>query len=163
LTVRLKEWASRQPDDFLQFLAAPKFEEAFDRDAAELTFESPWMSYRLKTVPVEEAETARQYREFCDWYCRLNTQLNPGSRPPFARMIVNEALQRYGQFPQQVDLTIHPGKDGFLAKKITIRSEHQLIRRLLESDRSRVAQTDQYMAIFKPLGFEEYQREIRED
>jgi hypothetical protein len=163
LTLRLKEWARRQPDDFLQFLAAPKFEEAFDRDAAELTFDSPWMSYRLRTVPAEDAEMARQYREFCDWYCRLNTRLNPGSRPPFARMIVNEALERYGRFPQQVDLTIRPRKDGLLAKKITVRSEHQLVRQLLESDRGRVAQTDQFMAIFKPLSFDEYQRKIQDE
>ena len=163
LTLRLRDWASGQSDDFLQFLAAPKFEEQFDPDGAELTFDSPWMSYRLRTIPVEDAEMTRQYREFCDWSCRLNTRINPGSRPPFPRMIVNEALQRYGQFPQQVDLTIRPRKDGLLAKKITVRSEHQLIRRLLESDRGRVAQTDQFMAIFNPLSFDEYQRAIRDD
>jgi hypothetical protein len=37
-------------------------------------------------------------------------------------------------------------------------SEHQLIRRLVESDRARVQQIGQFMAIFQPVSFEEYQK-----
>jgi len=36
-----------------------------------------------------------------------------------------------------------------------------VIRHLLESDRDRVAQTDQFMAMFQSVDFDEYQRQVR--
>jgi len=152
----LKEWAKNQADPYLRFLADPEFDEQFDETAGELAFTSPWLTYRLTTVDAESEEISKQYREFSDWYCQLNTMINVGARPPFARMIVNRALEDRQQFAREVHLTLRP-EEGFLPKRITIRSEHRLIRRLVQSDRDRVAQTDQFMAIFKPVSFVEYQ------
>ena len=45
-------------------------------------------------------------------------------------------------------------------QKITVRSEHQVIPRLVESDRARVAQTDQFMAMFPTVSFRQYQSRI---
>ena len=156
---RLKQWSEEKSDEFLQFLAEPKFEEETDESTGELSFTSPWMTYRLKTVDTESEEIARRYREFADWYCRLNTVLNPGARPPFARMKVNAVLQERQQFPCEVELTIQPG-ESLLSKRLTVRSEHLLIRQLVESDRKRVAQTDQFMAMYTSVDFEEYQRKM---
>ncbi|MFH1267857.1 MAG: hypothetical protein ABIK89_19240 [Planctomycetota bacterium] len=156
---RLKEWAEGQSDEFLQFLANPQFEEEFDESTQELNFTSPWMTYRMTTIGTESEEISGQYREFADWYCRLNTVLNPGARPPFARMKVNAALLERQQFPREVELTIQP-KESFLAKRLTVRSEHLLIRQLVESDRKRVAQTDQFLAMYTTVDFDEYQRKM---
>lgn len=155
----LKEWAKTRPDPFLRFLADPKFDEQYDRTAGDLAFTSPWLTYRLTAVDAESEEISRQYREFSDWYGRLNTMINVGARPPFARIIVNKALEDRQQFAREVHLTLRP-EEGLLPKRITIRSEHRLIRRLVESDRDRVAQTDQFMAIFKPVSFTEYQEKM---
>ena len=158
-TQDLKRWTEDQSDPFRKFLGDPHFEEEFDADAGQLTFASPWMTYRLTTVDVESEALSRQYREFCDWHCRLNTLLNPGASPPFARMLVNAALDQRRRFPRQVELTIRP-KEGLLAKRVTFRSEHLLTRQLVESDRKRVAQTDQLMAMYSAVVFQEYQRKM---
>jgi hypothetical protein len=155
----LRRWSQDQSDPFVKFLGSPQFEEEFDEENGQLSFVSPWMTYRLKTVDVPSEALSRQYREFSDWYCRLNTFLNPGARPPFARMVVSASLDHRQQFPRQVELTIRP-KENFLAKRHTVRSEHLLIRQLVESDRQRVVQTDQFMAIYTAVDFQEYQQKM---
>ena len=163
LATRLKDWAANQPDGFLKFLADPKFEKSLAENTGERLFESPWMTYRVTAVRTGDPEIASQYAAFSDWYGRLNTRTNPGSRPPFARMIVSGELDREQLFPEKVHLTLSPNAGGLLAKKTTLRSEHKLVRQLVESDRRRVAQTDQYLAIFKPVSFQEYQEGMHQE
>jgi hypothetical protein len=158
-TERLKQWSQGQSDPFLRFLGDPQFDAEFDDASGELTLTSPWMTYRLTTGDLPSTATSSQYREFSDWYCRLNTMLNPGARPPFSRMAVNSALEEQQRFARAVHLTIKP-RDGLLAKRLSVRSEHRLIEQLVESDRKRVAQTDQFMAMFASVDFREYQRKI---
>ena len=155
MTERVKQWAQRQTDPFLSFQAAPQLDEKYDDATGELTLASPWITYRLTTVDAEDEALCRAYHEFADAYSRLNTALNPGARPPFARLAVNEALQRRQRFATGVELTLRP-KDGFLAKKTVIRSEHQLVRHLVQSDRDRVAQTGQFMVMFPHVTITEY-------
>jgi len=161
-TMQLKDWAANQPDGFLKFLADPRFEKSLDENTGEQVFDSPWMTYRVATVRPGNPEIASQYATFSDWHGRFNTLINPGSRPPFARMIVNAELERQQLFPEEVHLTLRPKEGRLLAKKITLRSEHKLVRQVVESDRRQVAQTDQYMAIFKPVTFQEYQQGMRQ-
>jgi hypothetical protein len=163
LAMRLKDWAANQPDGFLKFLADPKFEKSLDENTGERIFDSPWMTYRVTAVRTSNPGIASQYAAFSDWYGRLNTRINPGSRPPFARMIVNAELDREQLFPEKVHLTLRPNAGGLLAKKTTLRSEHKLVRQLVESDRRQVAQTDQYLAIFQPLSFREYQQGMHQE
>jgi hypothetical protein len=154
---RLKQWGSAQPDAMLKFLVDPRFEER--NDAGEMVFSSPWLTYRVMTEDAGNEAVSRQYSEFSDWYSQLNTLLNPGTRPPFARMVVNAALEARQRFPREVHLTLR-SKDSLLSRRITIRSEHQLISQLIQPDRERISQTDQYIAIFTPLKFDEYQKKI---
>jgi hypothetical protein len=156
LAERIQAWARTQSDPYLRFLADPKFEQQYDAEAGQLALASDWMTYRVSTVPAPSEALSHQYREFSDWYSRLNTTLNPGSRPPFARLQLNAALDTHGRFPLEVVLTMRP-KAGPLAKRITVRSEHQLTRGLAETDRGRIAQTDQFMDIFTPVTFKQYQ------
>ena len=158
-TQRLKQWAQGQSDPFLRFLGDPQFEAELDEGSGQLSFESPWISYRLTTADVDSDAVWRQYRQFSDWYCRLNTMLNPGARPPFARLAVNSALEERHRFARTVDLTIRPS-EGLLSKRLSLRSEHRLIGQLVESDRKRVAQTDQFMAMYTSVDFREYQRKM---
>ncbi len=156
-TERLKRWTQTQSDPVLRFLGDPQFEEQFDEASGELSFTSPWVTYQALTIGAESKEICGQYRESSDWYGRLNTLLNPGARPPFARMIVSEALEQRGLFPREIRLTLKR-QEGLLARRFTSRSEHLLVRQLVESDRRRVAQTGQFMAMYTTVDFSEYQR-----
>lgn len=159
LSERLKGWAKTQSDPYLQFLASPSFNESYNDQTGDLSLSSQWMTYQLGTMPAASQAISHLYRDFSDWYCRLNTMLNPGSRPPFARLMVNASLDARNLLPREVVLTLHP-KQGLLGKKITVRSEHRLIDGLAEADRNRVAQVGQFMAIFNPLTFDQYQSKI---
>jgi len=157
LNHNLKVWAVSQRDATVRFLGNPKFEESVDAKTGALVFDSPWVTYRVAAEPAASEEIARQYREFSDWYIQLNARLHPGYKQTFARLIVNEALEKRKAVPREVHLTI---KSKLPFQKTTARSEHQLIRRLLQSDRDRVAQTDEFMAIFQPVAFEQYQKKL---
>ena len=148
-------------DPFIRFQADPKFDQQEDESSGELSFVSTWMTYRIMPADARSSEIAGQYRQFCDWQARLNTMLRPGSRLPFGRMIVNAELRKREQVPGQVQLTLTP-KKGFRPKSFVLRSEHKLIPRLIESDRRRVAQAGEFMAIFKSVGFKRYQKALLE-
>ncbi len=161
LCEHLRTWAMAQSDPLLRFLANPRFDEQYDASSGKLILSSEFVTYELATDSAESVEICRDYRQFCDWYCQLNTLLNPGSRPPFARMAVNAALERHQRFPKQVELTLRLNR--FPPRRLTVHSEHQLVRKLVDSDRDRVAQTNQYLAIFNPVAFDEYQKKPSSD
>jgi len=154
---RMKERAGEQENPFVAFQAKPQFEIQYDETSRELTFTSPWIIYRLVTQDAESKEIARQYREFCDWYARLNYLLNPGALLPSARLMVNAELAQREEVPREVHLTLTP-KKGFPPKRIRLRSLHHLVRNVVESDRSRVNQIQQYMKMFKQVSYDEYRR-----
>jgi len=156
LTENLRKWAAMQTDPYLKFLAAPTFEEQPDERTGELVFQSPWLSYRVTTADAEDGSVAQQYREFCDWYARLNARLNPGYKLVFARLAINEAIFRHGQVPREITLILP--KKGLAIQRSTIRSEHQFVPHLVESDRDRISQTSQFMAIFRPVDFADYEK-----
>jgi hypothetical protein len=159
-TGQLRRWSQDQSDAFLKFLGAPRLEEQFDGASGQLSLRSPWVTYELTTAEADPT-ILRDYREFADWSCQLNTLLTPRSRPPFARLAVNEALQRHGRFASEVRLTLRP-KQGAFAKRVKARSEHLLVRHLVESDRRRVAEVDRFMATFTAVRFTEYQKRVAE-
>ncbi len=156
---RLRERAAAHSDPMTQFMAAPQFDETFDEESGELIFANPMFTYRVVAEAVESPALAEQYRDFSDWHAKLNTLLVPGTRLPFARMLVNQVLFQRQEIPLQVRLEMIV-RQSFPARHVVIRSEHQVIPHLVESDRRRVAQTGQFLAMFQRLSFEEYQEKI---
>jgi len=153
----IKQWAAGQDDRLLQFLADPKLDKA--QDDGWWIFRSSWLIYRVLPQQPADTRVVGLYRDFASWYCRLNAMLNPGARPPFARMMVDEELAAEGLIPQEVELSIRDRKSWF-PKWTTIRSRHRLIPHLVESDRDRVGQTDQFISMFLPVKFHEYQQNL---
>jgi hypothetical protein len=158
-TEHLQRRAEEQQDPLLKFLANPVFEEHRDTAAGVLSFNSTWVAYRLKTMPAPNSAIAQRYREFSDWYARLGPILDPASRPPFARMRVNAVLEEKGLIPTEVCLTLTP-KRGFWAKRLNIRSEHELAVQLSAGDVKRVSQTRQFMMLFNPVSIDRYIRVV---
>lgn len=152
---QLQRAAENHRDPFIRFLANPKFEEQFDASSGELTLSSEWMIYRLVLQNVDSPQLARQYRESCDWYSRLNTMLHRGAKPPAARLLVNEAIGRHDATVRDVRLTVTPKKTSPPTRTF-LRSRHQVIRQVAQPDLDRITQARQYMSTFKPVSFEQY-------
>lgn len=159
---RLRQRASEYSHPFVLFLARPEFEKSFDPTARELKLSSPWMTYRVVTMDAESPELAAQYREFADGLARLNALLNPKRIPPFARLVVNAELYHREELPKEVRLIIHPDTGQLPRKRIMVRSEHQLVRQIVEADRARVQQAIEFQNLFPRVSFEEYQRDHSE-
>jgi len=155
----LKTRGTASEDPRLRFFCDPKFDEKTDEESGEQVFTSPWVEYRVTSRAIEDRDVAKQYRQFADWHAKLNAFLRPGSPPPFARLLVNEALVQREVVPENVTVTL-VRKQGLVTKRTTLRSQHRLSRRLLESDHRRIAQTDEYLAIFSPIGYQEYEARI---
>jgi hypothetical protein len=156
-TEQLRQRAAVHEDALVRFLAAPRFEEQFDGQSGVLALSSRLMTYRLTLLEVPSPAIAQQYREFSDWYARLNTLLHPGSKPPFARLAVNAALAKRDAIPREVRLAL-PAKEGSSSSDTTVRSSHRLVRPLTEADRKRVDQTGKDMQAFRLVDFDQYRR-----
>jgi hypothetical protein len=158
LTQGLRERAVVHENPFLRFLADPEFDESFDLAASDLTLDSPWITYRVEVATPENPAIVERYRAFADLYCQVNTMLNPRQSPPFARMQLNAALAQRGVIPAAIHLTLRP-KRSFPPTRITLKSTHELVRSVGQPDLDRVAQTREFMNIFKLVSFDEYSRQ----
>jgi len=127
---KLKAWASREKDPYLQFAANPKFEETFDDDTGKLVLASHIENYTVETMPAEHPDAMVEYREFLDAYTRLNALLSAGSLQPGPRLRLNEVLARHKVVPIKVELA-RTGEDPY-------RAEHAFTWRLSQDDQRRI-------------------------
>jgi hypothetical protein len=151
----LQEQATKQGNAYVKFLANPKFDVSIDDKTAELLLKSPHMTYRISTLKAESDEAAQQYREFSDWYARLNAMTN--HTPPFARLAVNEELESRGLVATQVQLNI-PQQLLLKGHGVSLRSEHQIKWKLLKLDLDKITETEMQIAAFKLVSLEKFQQ-----
>jgi hypothetical protein len=147
---KLRTWAARQKDPFLKFAANPQFEESFDRESGQLVLASHEESYTIETAPADEPAALAEYREFLDWYTRLNALLSAGP-PPEPRLQVNAALARHHIVPVKVELT----RAG---KKKPLRAQHEFTWRLSKDDLERIDDACASLAAYRPVENEEFLR-----
>ena len=155
-TQKLKDRAVKGQDPLMQFLAEPSFEERYDPSRRELILFSDLVNYKAIVTSADNSVVS-QYREFSDWYARLNAILISGSRPPFARLKLNEALARREAVAREVALTITVVKDG-KSQPATVRSEHVLSLTLAPADMERIDRARKAMTAYKPVSFEQYRQ-----
>jgi hypothetical protein len=156
-TQKMKERALKRQDPLMQFLAEPIFEERYAPSRSELILFSDLVNYRVITTSTENVGVSSQYREFSDWYVRLNAILIPGSRPPFARMKLNEALAKREAVAREVTLTLTDIKDG-KRQPATVRSEHLFSLTLAPADMERIEHARKSMTSFKLVSFDKYRQ-----
>lgn len=145
---KLRNWAARQRDSFLQFSANPQFEESFDRATGQLLLASHEESYTIKTEPADVPEALAEYREFLDWYARLNALLR-AAPPPEPRLQVNAALARYQIVPVSVEL-------ARAGEKEKLRAEHEFTWLLSKQDLARIDDACASLAAYRPVNNEEF-------
>jgi hypothetical protein len=147
---KLRTWAARQDDPFLQFAADPEFKESFEPESGQLVLASHLESYTVETDRVEHAQALAEYREFLDWYARLNTLLS-GGPPPEPRLRLNAALARHEVVPLKVELK--RGRENEL-----LRAEHKFTWRLSNADVERIDDVRASLAAYKSVPNEEFMR-----
>jgi hypothetical protein len=153
LSAAMKSHASELEGAYA-FAADPKFEKRADEHSGWLALTSPLLTYRAKCVPPKHPSAAARYREFADWYARLNIT-RPGSLPPFARLELNRAIADQGQVPEEVELTIESER-RLIGKKLVIRSQHIFNWILSNTDRHRIDTAGNYMAEFQAVSLQAY-------
>jgi hypothetical protein len=151
---KLKSWAARQTDPFLQFAANPKFDESFEPESGRLELVHYLESYRVATSTADDPQSLADYREFLDWYTRLNTLLSAGRFPPEPRLRLNEALARNQVVPLTVELT----RAG---EKEPLRAEHEFIWRVSREDLDRIDDVRASLASFREVQNAEFLRATR--
>jgi hypothetical protein len=153
---RVNQAAAGSRDPLIKFAASPSFSEKRDADDGEITLAGPWMTYRALPQPGADAEAARQYAEFSDWLARLNTALQPGSRPPGARLALNAALAGRPAIPRRVELTLNSPKPG--VRPSASHSTHELAMTLTPDDLARVAELRRQAEEFRATPLAAYRK-----
>lgn len=151
-TSRLK--ANKQLQEKAPFLFNPQFTESYDDQTKLLTLSNDRMTYEATGPKVVDVRQLATYRTFANWYARINST-NPHNFPPFARIELNEAMEKYSFIPTKVKLTIRP-KGGFFARAIVLETEHVLYNQLTQSDRKRIERAQSYVTQFKDVPLSVY-------
>jgi len=140
LMKKLSRWADQQEDELLKFSAKPEFEETYDESTGQLTLASPIWTYRVATVPAEQPTALTRFREFSDWYARLNTMMH-GTPPPMPRLKLNESLSRHGVVPVEIRRTVSDDSTE-------LRATHLFTWRLSREDQARLDEVRRHLANF---------------
>lgn len=145
---KLTKWAKAQEDAMLRFSAEPEFEEAFDQASGELVLTSPLWNYTVATVPAEDKEMLKHYREFTDWYSRLNTLMH-STPPPGPRLWLNKSLVEHGVVPVEIRRSVN-------FSSTELRATHLFAWRLSREDRTRLEAARRYLTSFEKVGNEAF-------
>lgn len=148
LMKKLSKWAAEQDDSLLKFSAQPMFEESFDENTGVLTLENPAWNYTVATVPAENPQALKRYREFADWYSRLNTMLH-STPPPGARLELNKTLAIHKVVPVEIRRSIESQDDS-------LRATHLFTWRLSREDHQRIDATRGQLASFEKVDNAEF-------
>jgi hypothetical protein len=148
---KLKSWAGRQKDPFLQFAANPEFNESFDSDTGKLVLASHLENYNVDTMPCEHPDAMAEYKEFLDSYAELNTLLSAVNLPPGPRLRLNAVLVRRNVVPIKVELA-RAGEDP-------LRAEHAFTWRLSQDDAKRIDAVRANLTAYKEVSNEQFIRD----
>jgi len=140
------------------FAANPLFEHHFDQKNRRLTLSSELMTYRTKGAEPKSESAVSDYRNFADWYARLNAT-RPGNLPPFARIELNKAIAERGLIPEEVERRIAP-KNRLVGRELVVRSQHSTYWQITNTDRKRIEKAGADMVSFQSVSFQDYLREL---
>lgn len=144
---------AQDADGVVGFAVNPQFTQTFDQPTGWLTLSSKLLTYRLKGSPPKQSAAVDVYRQFADWYARLNAT-RPGNLPPFARLELNKAAAERGLVPEEVELTVAASRLG--GKTFAVRSHHMINWLLSNTDRKRIDEAGDFLVNYQPLKFQEY-------
>lgn len=134
-------------------LVAPRFEVAFDDEQKSLELVSRKITYRATGIEPSNPSVATRYREFTDWYARLNS-MRPPNPPHFGRLELNRQLADRGLLPQDIERTVVLG--GLFRKPQKARSHHVVATAISGTDRRRIDEAGGYLVSFTKVSLAKY-------
>jgi hypothetical protein len=134
-------------------LVAPKFEVKFDEAQNSLELVSRKITYRAIGIKPADPTVATRYREFTDWYARLNS-MRPPNPPHFGRLELNSELADRGLLPQDIERTVDLGR--LFTKPQKARSHHAVGTAISGTDRRRIDEAGGYLVSFAKVSPAEY-------
>lgn len=123
-------------------------------EEGDLVLTNETVTYRVQGVKPKEPGAALEYRQFADWYARLNA-MRLGNLPPFARIRLNAELEAKGLIPTEIERTISQ-KHGFSTEQQVLRSQHLVNWRLSNTDRKFIDRAGTCLATYRAVSFREY-------
>lgn len=157
--LELDKAAIAQKDPLFAAAADPQFEvqeEVIGESQAartRVTLTSKTITYTATGKPPAEAATAQAFKEFADWYARLNA-IRGGNLPPGARLALNRELASRNMLPEEiVRVTIQP---GLRDRKLEVRSRHLFNWSLSGADKKHIEQAGDNLANFEAVSFAEF-------
>ncbi|MEE2639541.1 MAG: hypothetical protein VX768_02835 [Planctomycetota bacterium] len=136
------------------FLFNPSFEEKFDESSNQLTLSSDEMTYRIVGTPSKREESFEAYVDFINWYSKLSAT-DPRQMPPFARLELNQALERHKLIPKEVERIYKPSNNLF-GNRIQAKTKHYVVWQLSSKDRQRIDSALDHVTRFQEVSLSEF-------
>jgi hypothetical protein len=158
-TLDLETQATQAKDSLLAFAARPTFDTKFEevtengQSLVRVLMAGKPLEYVALGQKPDRVETARIYRNFADWYARLNATRTL-NLPAGARLALNQALAERDLLPREITRTITP--PGRLSKKLEVKSRHLVNWKLSNKDRKEIERASECMATFRSVSYDEY-------
>lgn len=157
----LDSHASESKDSLFAFAARPKFDISAEnvqengQPMMKLTLASDPLQYVVLAHKPQAPEAAAAYRQFADWFARLNAA-RPGNLPPGPRLALNQSLAEHGLLPLEITRTIVVSGTLGRSKQVKVTSRHLANWSLSGEDRKRIERAGDGLAKFENVSFDEY-------
>lgn len=156
----IKEQSVEVNEPLFVFATDPKFEtstQAFTENQIpkmRLTLASPNFTYTAVGMKPKQPEAVAAFRDFADWYARLNAT-RPGNLPPGARMALNRALAEQGLLPAEIRRTTTHTIQG-RQQTLEVTSKHLVNWEISGQDRQRIQEAHNMMAAYTAVPYADY-------
>jgi len=148
LIAAIEQRARKTSNPRIRFIANPSFQESFDPDSLRLTLAGKQLTYVVLGKKPEIPSAAGQYREFTDWFARLNAIYT--ARPPTARLQLNQALSKRELVPERISRHI--------PERETYSSKHVFGWRLEKGDLQRIDKAQEWSRRCRYVSLDQYRR-----
>jgi hypothetical protein len=154
--------AAQSKDPLFTFAAKPDFTISSEnvqengQPQTRVTLASEPIYYDAIGHKPQLPEAVAAYRQFADWFARLNAA-RPGNLPPGPRLVLNQELADRGLLPLEITRTITL-KSLTGAKQVVVSSRHLANWSLSGEDRKRMERAGNGLASFQNVSFDEYTR-----
>lgn len=151
-SAEIKKRGSQQVEQAAFF--QPDFELSYNSEQLLLTLSSERLTYRARGQAARSPDAAQRFRQFADWYARLNA-MRPGNLPPFGRLELNKALAERELIPQEIErTTVLDRPVGSRTQVVT--AKHTVTWLLSGTDRRRIEEAGKQNVNFREVAPQEY-------